>query len=293
LLARKPSANRKPLQPHGKIIMESIIIGAVEARALGALVEKEITTPENYPLTLNALVNACNQISNRDPVVSFSETMVMRALSGLREKNLAGVFHGADSRVPRYAHRLQEAFALSGPETAVLCVLLLRGPQTVGELRGRTGRMHEFATLAEVEAALHALATKKSQPLVAKLPRQAGSKESRFEHLLEGDVPLPSAEAARRLEAATVAERLAAKEPPPPAPKPPQPAGFKESRLTRPGEKAVPAVPAEVVPRWAPVPAVARREDERIARLEAETDALRREIAELKRQFADFRKRFE
>ena len=273
--------------------MESIIISAVEARALGALVEKEITTPEHYPLTLNALVNACNQITNRDPVVSFSETMVTRALSGLREKNLAGVYHDADSRVPKYAHRLQEALSLSGPETAVLCVLLLRGPQTVGELRGRTGRMYEFSTLAEVEATLHSLATKKSQPLVAKLPRQAGFKESRFEHLLEGDVPLPSAEAARRLEAATVVERLAAKEPPLPTPKPPQPAGFKESRLARPGEKAVPRAPAEVVPRSEPVPAAARREDERIARLEAETDALRREIAEIKRQFANFRKRFE
>ena len=273
--------------------MESIIINAVEARALGVLVEKEATTPEHYPLTLTAVVNACNQISNRDPVVSFSETMVTRALSGLREKNLAGVFHGADSRVPRYAHRLQEAFALSRPEIAVLCVLLLRGPQTVGELRGRTGRMHEFATLAEVEATLHALATKKPQPLVAKLPRQAGSKESRFDHLLEGDVPLPSAEAARRLEAAPLAARLAAKEPPPPAAKLPQPAGLKESRLAQPGEKAVSPAPAAVVPRAEPVPAAARREDERIARLEAETEALRREVAELKRQFANFRKRFE
>ena len=273
--------------------MESIILNAVEVRALGALVEKEITTPEHYPLTLNALVNACNQISNRDPVLSFSEAMVTRALSGLREKSLAGVFHGADSRVPKYAHRLQEAFALSGPETAVLCVLLLRGPQTVGELRGRTGRMYEFATLAEVESTLHTLATKKPQPLVAKLPRQAGFKESRFEHLLEGDVPLPSAEAARRLEAAEAAARLAAKEPPSPATKLPQPTGLKESRLAPPGEKAVPRAPAEVVPRAEPVPAAVRREDERIARLEAETEALRREIAELKRQFANFRKRFE
>ena len=273
--------------------MESIIISAVEARALGALVEKEITTPEHYPLTLNALVNACNQITNRDPVVSFSETMVMRALSGLREKNLAGVFHGADSRVPRYAHRLQEAFALSRPEIAVLCVLLLRGPQTVGELRGRTGRMHEFTTLADVEATLHALATKKPQPLVAKLPRHAGLKESRFEHLLEGDVPLLSAEAARRLEPATVAVRLAAKEPQHPATKLSHPTGFKESRFAHLGEKAVPHAPAEVVPRSEPVPAAGRREDERIARLEGETDALRRELAELKRQFADFRKRFE
>ena len=188
--------------------MESIIISAVEARALGALVEKEITTPDYYPLTLNALVNACNQSSNRDPVVYFDETTVVRALDGLREKKLALVFYGAESRVPKYAHKLQEAFTLSRPEIAVLCVLLLRGPQTVGELRGRTGRMHEFAALEEVEATLHALATKEPQSLVTKLPRQTGFKESRFAHLLAGDVIFEPAETTPRLEPATVAVRL-------------------------------------------------------------------------------------
>jgi len=222
--------------------MESLVLNAVEVRVLGSLVEKEITTPDYYPLTLNALVNACNQSSNRDPVVSFDETTVVRALDGLREKKLALVFYGADSRVPKYAHKLTEALTLSRPEIAVLCVLLLRGPQTVGELRGRTGRMHEFAALEEVEAVLQTLAAKESGPLVTKLPRQTGFKESRFAHRLAGEVTLEPAETAPRLEPATVAVRL---------------------------------------------------ENERLAKLEADTEALRREFAELKQQFANFRKQFE
>lgn len=188
--------------------MEPLVLNAAEVRVLGALVEKEITTPDYYPLTLNALVNACNQSSNRDPVVSFDETTVVRALDGLRENKLALVFYGAESRVPKYAHKLTEAFALSRPEIAVLCVLLLRGPQTVGELRGRTGRMHEFAELEEVETTLQALATKEAQPLAAKLPRQTGLKESRFAHLLGGEVHLEPVETAPRLEPATIAVRL-------------------------------------------------------------------------------------
>ncbi len=171
---------------------------------LGALVEKQVTTPEYYPLTLNALLHACNQISNRDPVVSFDERTVARALESLREKNLAYVFYGSDSRVPKYKHVCVENLHLSPPELALMCVLMLRGPQTVGELRGRTGRLHNFADLAEVEATLEGLAVREEQPLVLKLARQPGRKDSRYAHVLSGEPPIevpPRAEP--RPEAAT------------------------------------------------------------------------------------------
>src|SRR5437879_9693253 len=180
---------------------------AVEVRVLGSLIEKEITTPDYYPLTLNALTNACNQISNRDPVVSFDEQTVMRALDSLREKKLAYVFHGSESRVPKYGHLFPEAFDLAPPEVAVLCVLLLRGPQTPGEIRGRTGRLHEFASLSEVETTLHELSIKEPQPLVLKLPRQTGSRESRYAHLLSGEIEIEESEAAPRPASTTVKAR--------------------------------------------------------------------------------------
>lgn len=164
------------------------LLNEIEVRVVGSLIEKQLTTPEYYPLTLNALLHACNQISNRDPVVSFDEKTVAQALESLREKNLAYVFYGSDSRVPKYKHVMPEIFHLSQPEMAVMCVMLLRGPQTIGELRGRTGRMYEFTDLAEVEAALDKLIAREDEPLVAKLPRQAGKKDSRYTHLLAGDV---------------------------------------------------------------------------------------------------------
>ncbi len=167
------------------------LLNATEVRVVGALIEKQVTTPEYYPLTLNALVNACNQISNRDPVVSFDEKTVARALESLREKNLAYVFYGSDSRVPKYKHIMTEIFKLSAAELAVMCVLMLRGPQTIGELRGRTSRLYEFADLVEVEKTLDGLAAARDDgPLVAKLPRQAGQKDSRYAHLLAGEVTL-------------------------------------------------------------------------------------------------------
>jgi uncharacterized protein YceH (UPF0502 family) len=165
---------------------DEIVLDAAEARVLGSLVEKQITTPDYYPLSLNALVNACNQSSNRDPVVAYGEPTVMRAVESLRDKKLAFVFEGAASRVARFGHKFAETLGLSPPETAVLCVLMLRGPQTVGEIRGRTGRLHEFASLGEVESTLQALASRSPQPLVARLPRQTGFKESRYAHLLAG-----------------------------------------------------------------------------------------------------------
>lgn len=164
-----------------------IILNEIEARTLGALVEKEITTPEYYPLSLNALVNACNQKSNRDPVMNLDEDAVRQALRSLNEKGLAGPADTFDSRVTKYEHRLQEAFNFTRPEMALLCVLLLRGPQTPGELRSRTERMHRFEDLSQVQSGLERLMNREP-PLVKLLPRQPGTKESRYAHLLCGDV---------------------------------------------------------------------------------------------------------
>ena len=165
----------------------NIVLTAAEARVLGSLIEKDITTPDYYPLSLNALMNACNQKSNRDPVMELDESAVRDAIEGLREHRLAGPTSSADSRVTKYEHRLQEVFNLQRGETAVLCVLLLRGPQTPGELRGRTERLHRFESLDDVQSTLQRL-MQRDQPLVKVLPRQPGTKEARYVHLLAGDV---------------------------------------------------------------------------------------------------------
>jgi len=158
-----------------------------EVRVLGSLIEKDITTPEYYPLSLNALVNACNQKSNRDPVMHLDEDTVRDALEGLQQQRMAGPARGADSRVTKYEQRLQEVFNFTRPEIAVLCVLLLRGPQTPGELRGRAERMHHFEALDDVQSALQKL-MQRDPPLAKVLPRQPGTKESRYAHLFAGDV---------------------------------------------------------------------------------------------------------
>jgi hypothetical protein len=182
-----------------------------EVRVLGALVEKDITTPEYYPLSLNALMNACNQKSNRDPVMQLDEDAVRQALDGLQANRMAGPARGADSRVTKYEQRLQEVFNFTRAETAVLCVLLLRGPQTPGELRGRTERLHSFETLDDVQSALQKL-MQREPPLAKVLPRQPGTKESRYVHLLGGDLVVaeapvqPSAGVERR---SADAERIA------------------------------------------------------------------------------------
>jgi len=163
-----------------------ILLNEVEVRVLGALVEKEITTPDYYHLSLNALVNACNQKSNREPVMDLEENTVRDALLSLQEMRLAGPANGADSRVTKYEHRL-ESFNFSRREAAILCVLLLRGPQTPGELRGRTERMYRFEDLEQVQASLHQL-MEREPPLAAMLPRQPGTKEARYAHLLAGPV---------------------------------------------------------------------------------------------------------
>ena len=179
----------------------------VEVRVLGSLIEKQVTTPEYYPLTLNALLHACNQSSNREPVVAYDERTVASALERLREKKLARVVQTADGRVPKYRHVLTELIPLKSAELAVLCVLLLRGPQTVGELRGRTERLYSFSELTYVEATLQALMEHAAGPLVVKLPRQAGRKESRYAHLLAGPVEVEEQPRSLRLEPATIAVR--------------------------------------------------------------------------------------
>lgn len=170
------------------------VLDPVAVRVLGSLVEKDLTTPAYYPLSLNALTQACNQLNNREPVVAFSEAEAGRALDELRQHRLAYVVTGGDSRVLKFGHRLGETLELDRPAVALLTVLLLRGPQTPGELRGRTGRMHGFADLPDVLATLGALAARPA-PLVAVLPRQPGTKEARYAHLL-GGTPTPVAEPA-------------------------------------------------------------------------------------------------
>jgi len=221
------------------------ILNETEVRVVGSLVEKQVTTPDYYPLTLNALVNACNQISNRDPVVKYDERTVEDAIDSLRTKNLVYIFYGAESRVPKYKHMMREVYTLSPQELAVMCVLMLRGPQTVGEIRGRTGRLHEFAELREVEETLDGLA-RRDEPLVVRLPRQTGRKDARYTHLLSGTPEFEES---------------------------PDEASAQAS--TRPSSSARAA------------------EGERVARLEAEVEALRGEVAELRRQLEEFRKQFE
>jgi uncharacterized protein len=170
------------------------LLNEVEVRVLGSLIEKDITTPDYYPLSLNALVNACNQKNNRDPVMTLDEEAVRAALDSLQVKRLAGPTSGADSRVTKYEHRLQEVFNFDRREIAILCVLLLRGAQTPGELRGRTERMYRFEAIEDVNATLDRL-IQREPPLVAVLPRQPGTKESRYMQLFSGGAP--AAETAR------------------------------------------------------------------------------------------------
>jgi uncharacterized protein YceH (UPF0502 family) len=172
-----------------------MVLNEYELRVLGALVEKHIATPDYYPMTLNALVNACNQKNHRDPVVAYDEATVTRALDGLREKKLAYTFHGSDARAVKYGHLFPKAYELNEAETALMTVLMLRGPQTPGELRSRTGHLHAFENLPQVEDKLQGLASR-AEPLVLRLPRQPGSRESRFAHLLGGEVNVEAMEAA-------------------------------------------------------------------------------------------------
>jgi uncharacterized protein len=228
-------------------------LSEIEARILGALIEKEITTPEYYPLSLNALVNACNQKSNRAPEMHLDDDSVLQALRTLEQKGLAGKGDNMDGRVKKYEHRLADAFNFTRPETAVLCELLLRGPQTPGELRSRAERMHHFDDLEPVNSTLRHL-IERDPPLAKLLPRQPGTKEARYTQLLSGDVI-----AAAESESAPLAST-----------------------------KSVIAFPSAMASPAASSPAV-----DRITGLEQKVSALQQEISDLKQQLANFRKQFE
>src|SRR6202790_1849612 len=217
----------------------NILLNEMEARVLGVLLEKEITTPNYYPLSLNSLVNACNQKSNRDPVMNVDEDSVRDALRTLQDNSLARSVSAVDSRVTKYEHRLQEAFNFDRREASLFCELLLRGPQTAGELRTRAERMHPFDDLSEAQSALQRLMNREP-PLVKVLARQSGTKESRYLHLLSGDEKPVSSTAGRQVPAAVEGEKMDA-----------------------------------------------------FSRLSSEMAELRRDVADLKQQFAAFRKQFE
>jgi uncharacterized protein YceH (UPF0502 family) len=155
----------------------------VEVRILGCLIEKEATTPDNYPLSLNALTSACNQLSNREPVMSLGEDQVKWAVNNLRQQSLVRAIQPSDARVMKFQHLLTEKLDLEPPVRAVLCVLMLRGPQTLGEIRTRTNRLAEFTSVADVEAAVRELIARE---LAVEMPRRPGQKETRYAHLLAG-----------------------------------------------------------------------------------------------------------
>jgi len=175
------------------------LLDDAEVRVLGSLIEKEITTPDYYPLSLNSLVAACNQSSNRHPVVHFDEDTVAQSADRLREKKLIHLVARGESRVDKYRHVLYEAMNLGRQEVAVLCVLMLRGPQTVGEIRTRTNRLYDFASLEQVEGTLQSLMPA-TLPLVTRLARQTGQKEVRYAHLLSGEVSFTEPEAEAEVE---------------------------------------------------------------------------------------------
>jgi len=163
-------------------------LDAVAVRVIGSLIEKELSTPDHYPLSLNALTSACNQSSNRDPVMALEEGAVMQAIDTLRRQGLVRSIQAIGSRVPKYQHLLAEAGEFSRAELAVLCVLALRGPQTQAEVRTRTARLMPGDDSMGIDAALETLIARKPQPVVARLPRRPGQKEPRYGHLLAGDV---------------------------------------------------------------------------------------------------------
>jgi uncharacterized protein len=163
-----------------------VTLNADEVRILGSLLEKSKTTPDNYPLSLNALMAACNQKTSREPVVEYSEETVLKAVQGLREKNLIIRIGGLEARVPKFRDLFTDTYRLAPRHEALVCVLLLRGPQTPGELKGRTGRMYEFASLEEVDSTLRELMEDQKFPFVAPLPRRPGTKETRYVHLFSG-----------------------------------------------------------------------------------------------------------
>lgn len=183
-------------------------LSEIETRVLASLYEKEVTTPEYYPMTLNSLVNACNQKSNRDPVVNYDAATVNEALAGLKEEGLISLLMGGDSRVPKYRNYFAEGFELTTAEAGLLNVLMLRGPQTLGELRTRAARFYDFAEIADVEIVLEALQQRTTGALVISLPRQTGQKEARYAHLLAGEVMISEVNNNLKKSSVSTEERL-------------------------------------------------------------------------------------
>jgi uncharacterized protein YceH (UPF0502 family) len=254
-------------------IDQPVVLTAAQARVLGSLIEKEVTTPDYYPLSLNALMNACNQRSNREPVTDLDEDTVRMALHGLEDKGLGGRARSSDSRVTKYEHWIGEAFNFTRAETALICVLLLRGPQTPGELRGRTERMHRFDELTDVTGALQKL-MEREPPLVVVLPRQPGTKESRYAHLLCGPVEAGSFAASPAYPPAAAGE-----------------GGVDSERLARlEAEVAELRKAVEGAGLAPPAAYVASSEDadsSRTGRFEAEVAQLRKEMAALRQKVDD------
>jgi hypothetical protein len=245
----------------------SLHLTLIETRILGALIEKEITTPDYYPLSLNALVSACNQKSNRDPAMNLDDPAVEDGLRTLAEKNLAARADNMDSRVNKYEHRLQETFNFTRLETAILCELLLRGPQTPGELRGRAERMHHFDDLNEVHSTLQRL-MRSDPPIVNILPRQPGTKEQRYTHLLS-----------------TESE-----------PTHPDPATAPSTRSASSSTDHSSVPPDRSASRQfasATTPDRLTQLEKEVSALKSEAVSLQSEIASLKRQLANFQKQFD
>ena len=227
-------------------------LNEVEVRILGALLEKEVTTPDNYPLSISALMAACNQSSNRDPVMELDESTLTTAIVSLRRRSLLRAIQPAGSRVTKYQHLLADALNLDARERAIVGVLALRGPQTPGELHARTARLADFADMAQLEGTLEALISREPEALVMRLPRRAGQKETRFAHLLSGDV-VPND---------------------PPSTEPASEAASDDRHLTRARDSARSSDP------------------DRVAALEREVSELRGELATLRQQFEQFRSQF-
>ena len=246
-----------------------------ELRVVACLVEKQLTTPDSYPLTENAVVAACNQLSNRNPVVAYDTNTVRVTLTALRQRGLARVIHTPGARVPKHRHILDEALGLTQGEVALLAVLALRGPQTVGELRTRTERMHDFASLAEVEKALEGLATRE-EPLVMRLERQPGQKEARYAQLLSGPpdaaYTTPAAPGSGAAPAAGAPATLADTH-----------AGWAEE--DRPARAAAPAAGASTAPVTPVGPDRLAALEARLAAVEADLAILQAEHQELRQEF--------
>jgi uncharacterized protein YceH (UPF0502 family) len=181
-------------------------LSPVEARVVGALMEKERATPQNYPLTLNSTLSACNQKSNRHPVMALEETTVFRALEQLMAKGVVQRLISDDARVPKYRQTFTDKVGLMALAAAVVCVLLLRGPQTPGEIRGRTERLFKFETLDEVTETMQSLLEREPEPYLLQLPRQPGTKESRYAHLFSGEIDVEVAEVKEAAAVTVVAE---------------------------------------------------------------------------------------